>query len=155
MTDFSYSPLMADVQQWWLEHLPQEQLERLLEWGEQQPHLYGFIINLADDFSSEEHEALTFLPLLLEEAFRRMGLPAHEVDPKMLDRAMKEHLDEYGNRIEKPMEDGSWRMPDELRKAWELLSNSQTGSMQEREDVELVTRIIVAAYEQAVPENLQ
>jgi hypothetical protein len=46
-------------------------------------------------------------------------------------------------------------MPDELRKAWELLSNSQTGSMQEREDVELVTRIIVAAYEQAVPENLQ
>lgn len=156
MMDLGYSPLMMEVRRW-MQELPEEtRTLQLLEWGEDQPHLYGFLINLADDFSSSEHEALTLLPLMLEEAFRRMGLPAQLIDSATMEAAITDHVDAQGRRTDLQGEgEMSTRMPDELRKAWEFFSEAEKGSFADREDVELVTRIIVSAYERAVPDKLQ
>ena len=154
MEKFQYSPLMADVRHWFLELKESERTERLLEWGEEQPHLYGFIINLADDFTTEEHHALSYLPLVLEEAFRRMGLPVISVPSDKLEEAIKSFVDEDGKLIERDNE-GSVRMPDELRAIWEHLSDQPAGSMADRQDVTLITEILVTAYEKIVPDKLQ
>lgn len=156
MTDLGYSPLMMEVRRW-MQELPEEtRTYQLLEWGEEQPHLYGFLINLADDFSGQEHEALTMLPLMLEEAFRRMGLPTQPIDPNTMAAAITDHVDAQGRRTDLQAEgEMSIRMPDELRKAWEFLSGVEKDSFIDREDVELVTRIMVSAYERAVPDKLQ
>lgn len=151
----NYSPLISDVLEWLLDKKEDERLKELLEWGEDQPHLYGFIINLADDFDSKEHEALSFLPLILHQAFRKMGMTIDLISHEVVSTSINDHVETDNAATEDAEEELSHRMANELRKVWEILTGVEAGAYLEREDVKLVTRILVSAFEQSVPDKLQ
>ena len=98
-TDFS--PLMLEVQQWMLQMSDQQRLQKLMEWSEEQPHMFGFLVNLADDFPSREHQALSLLPLVIQESFRRMGMSVDAIAPDLLEKCIEEQV-EYAEKKSRP-----------------------------------------------------
>ena len=71
----------------------QERMQKLMEWSEEQPHLFGFLVNLADDFPSREHQALSLLPLVVQESFRRMGMSVDAIAPDLLQKCIEEQVE--------------------------------------------------------------
>ena len=131
----------------------QQRMQKLMEWSEEQPHLFGFLVNLADDFASREHQALSLLPLVVQESFRRMGMSVDTVAPDLLQKCIEEQV---GNAEKKEQaEEESARMLQELQRIWEFFSDLDAGQMDEREDVALILRILLSAFERSVPEQLQ
>ena len=131
----------------------QQRMQKLMEWSEEQPHLFGFLVNLADDFPSREHQALSLLPLVIQESFRRMGMSVDTVAPDLLQKCIEEQV---GNAEKKEQaEEESARMLQELQRIWEFFSDLDAGQMDEREDVVLILRILLSAFERSVPEQLQ
>lgn len=131
----------------------QQRMQKLMEWSEEQPHLFGFLVNLADDFPSREHQALSLLPLVVQESFRRMGMSVDTVAPDLLQKCIEEQV---GNAEKKEQaEEESVRMLQELQRIWEFFSDLDAGQMDDREDVALILRILLSAFERSVPEQLQ
>ncbi len=131
----------------------QQRMQKLMEWSEEQPHLFGFLVNLADDFPSREHQALSLLPLVVQESFRRMGMSVDTVAPDLLQKCIEEQV---GNAEKKEQaEEESARMLEELQRIWEFFSDLDAGQMDDREDVALILRILLSAFERSVPEQLQ
>lgn len=131
----------------------QQRMQKLMEWSEEQPHLFGFLVNLADDFPSREHQALSLLPLVVQESFRRMGMSVDTVAPDLLQKCIEEQV---GNAEKKEQaEEESARMLQELQRIWEFFSDLDAGQMDDREDVALILRILLSAIERSVPEQLQ
>ena len=131
----------------------QQRMQKLMEWSEEQPHLFGFLVNLADDFPSREHQALSLLPLVVQESFRRMGMSVDTVAPDLLQKCIEEQV---GNAEKKEQaEEESARMLQELQRIWEFFSDLDAGQMDDREDVALILRILLSAFERFVPEQLQ
>jgi hypothetical protein len=144
---------MVEVQQWMLQMSEQQRMQKLMEWSEEQPHLFGFLVNLADDFPSREHQALSLLPLVVQESFRRMGMSVDTVAPDLLQKCIEEQV---GNAEKKEQaEEESARMLQELQRIWEFFSELDAGQMDDREDVALILRILLSAFERSVPEQLQ
>ncbi len=144
---------MVEVQQWMLQMSEQQRMQKLMEWSEEQPHLFGFLVNLADDFPSREHQALSLLPLVVQESFRRMGMSVDTVAPDLLQKCIEEQV---GNAEKKEQaEEESARMLQELQRIWEFFSDLDAGQMDDREDVALILRILLSAFERSVPEQLQ
>jgi hypothetical protein len=144
---------MVEVQQWMLQMSQQQRMQKLMEWSEEQPHLFGFLVNLADDFPSREHQALSLLPLVVQESFRRMGMSVDTVAPDLLQKCIEEQV---GNAEKKEQaEEESARMLQELQRIWEFFSDLDAGQMDDREDVALILRILLSAIERSVPEQLQ
>ncbi len=153
MIPSDFSPLMVEVQQWMLQMSEQQRMQKLMEWSEEQPHLFGFLVNLADDFPSREHQALSLLPLVVQESFRRMGMSVDTVAPDLLQKCIEEQV---GNAEKKEQaEEESARMLEELQRIWEFFSDLDAGQMDDREDVALILRILLSAFERSVPEQLQ
>ena len=131
----------------------QQRMQKLMEWSEEQPHLFGFLVNLADDFPSREHQALSLLPLVVQESFRRMGMSVDTVAPDLLQKCIEEQV---GNAEKKEQaEEESARMLQELQRVWDFFSDLDAGQMDDREDVALILRILLSAFERSVPEQLQ
>lgn len=131
----------------------QQRMQKLMEWSEEQPHLFGFLVNLADDFPSREHQALSLLPLVVQESFRRMGMSVDTVAPDLLQKCIEEQV-ENAEKNEQAEEESA-RMLQELQRIWEFFSDLDAGQMDDREDVALILRILLSAFERSVPEQLQ
>ena len=131
----------------------QQRMQKLMEWSEEQPHLFGFLVNLADDFPSREHQALSLLPLVVQESFRRMGMSVDTVAPDLLQKCIEEQVENAEKKEQ--AEEESARMLQELQRIWEFFSDLDAGQMDEREDVVLILRILLSAFERSVPEQLQ
>lgn len=144
---------MVEVQQWMLQMSEQQRMQKLMEWSEEQPHLFGFLVNLADDFPSREHQALSLLPLVVQESFRRMGMSVDTVAPDLLQKCIEEQVENAEKKEQ--AEEESARMLQELQRIWEFFSDLDAGQMDDREDVALILRILLSAFERSVPEQLQ
>ncbi len=131
----------------------QQRMQKLMEWSEEQPHLFGFLVNLADDFPSREHQALSLLPLVVQESFRRMGMSVDTVAPDLLQKCIEEQVENAEKKEQ--AEEESARMLQELQRIWEFFSDLDAGQMDDREDVALILRILLSAFERFVPEQLQ
>ncbi len=131
----------------------QQRMQKLMEWSEEQPHLFGFLVNLADDFPSREHQALSLLPLVVQESFRRMGMSVDTVAPDLLQKCIEEQVENAEKKEQ--AEEESARMLQELQRIWEFFSDLDAGQMDDREDVALILRILLSAFERSVPEQLQ
>jgi hypothetical protein len=153
MIPSDFSPLMVEVQQWMLQMSEQQRMQKLMGWSEEQPHLFGFLVNLADDFPSPEHQALSLLPLVVQESFRRMGMSVDTVAPDLLQKCIEEQVDNAEKNEQ--AEEESARMLQELQRIWEFFSDLDAGQMDDREDVALILRILLSAFERSVPEQLQ
>ena len=153
MIPSDFSPLMVEVQQWMLQMSEQQRMQKLMEWSEEQPHLFGFLVNLADDFPSREHQALSLLPLVIQESFRRMGMSVDTVAPDLLQKSIEEQVENAEKKEQ--AEEESARMLQELQRIWEFFSDLDAGQMDDREDVALILRILLSAFERSVPEQLQ
>ena len=144
---------MAEVRQWMLQMSEQERMQKLMEWSEEQPHLFGFLVNLADDFPSREHQALSLLPLVVQESFRRMGMSVDAIAPDLLQKCIEEQVENAEKKEQAEEESG--RMLQELQRIWEFFSDLDSGQMDDREDVALILRVLLSAFERSVPEQLQ
>lgn len=144
---------MVEVRQWMLQMSEQERMQKLMEWSEEQPHLFGFLVNLADDFPSREHQALSLLPLVVQESFRRMGMSVDAIAPDLLQKCIEEQVENAEKKEQAEEESG--RMLQELQRIWEFFSDLDSGQMDDREDVALILRVLLSAFEQSVPEQLQ
>lgn len=153
MIPSDFSPLMAEVRQWMLQMSEQERMQKLMEWSEEQPHLFGFLVNLADDFPSREHQALSLLPLVVQESFRRMGMSVDAIAPDLLQKCIEEQVENAEKKEQAEEESG--RMLQELQRIWEFFSDLDSGQMDDREDVALILRVLLSAFERSVPEQLQ
>ena len=153
MIPSDFSPLMVEVRQWMLQMSEQERMQKLMEWSEEQPHLFGFLVNLADDFPSREHQALSLLPLVVQESFRRMGMSVDAIAPDLLQKCIEEQVENAEKKEQAEEESG--RMLQELQRIWEFFSDLDSGQMDDREDVALILRVLLSAFEQSVPEQLQ
>lgn len=131
----------------------QERMQKLMEWSEEQPHLFGFLVNLADDFPSREHQALSLLPLVVQESFRRMGMSVDAIAPDLLQKCIEEQVENAEKKEQAEEESG--RMLQELQRIWEFFSDLDSGQMDDREDVALILRVLLSAFERSVPEQLQ
>lgn len=131
----------------------QQRMQKLMEWSEEQPHLFGFLVNLADDFPSREHQALSLLPLVVQESFRRIGMSVDTVAPDLLQKCIEEQVENAEKKEQ--AEEESARMLQELQRIWEFFSDLDAGQMDDREDVALILRILLSAFERSVPEQLQ
>ena len=153
MIPSDFSPLMVEVRQWMLQMSEQERMHKLMEWSEEQPHLFGFLVNLADDFPSREHQALSLLPLVVQESFRRMGMSVDAIAPDLLQKCIEEQVENAEKKEQAEEESG--RMLQELQRIWEFFSDLDSGQMDDREDVALILRVLLSAFERSVPEQLQ
>lgn len=153
MIPSDFSPLMVEVRQWMLQMSEQERMQKLMEWSEEQPHLFGFLVNLADDFPSREHQALSLLPLVVQESFRRMGMSVDAIAPDLLQKCIEEQVENAEKKEQ--AEEESRRMLQELQRIWEFFSDLDSGQMDDREDVALILRVLLSAFERSVPEQLQ
>jgi hypothetical protein len=144
---------MVEVRQWMLQMSEQERMQKLMEWSEEQPHLFGFLVNLADDFPSREHQALSLLPLVVQESFRRMGMSVDAIAPDLLQKCIEEQVENAEKKEQAEEESG--RMLQELQRIWEFFSDLDSGQMDDREDVALILRVLLSAFERSVPEQLQ
>ena len=82
-----------------------------------------------------------------------MGMSVDTVAPDLLQKCIEEQV---GNAEKKEQaEEESARMLQELQRIWEFFSDLDAGQMDEREDVALILRILLSAFERSVPEQLQ
>lgn len=150
LTSPNYSPTMRSVRLWFNQIDEKDRVKRLLDWGEEQPHLYGFLINLSDDFGDLSHNGLMYLPLILSEAFRRLGMPVHPIGAEILEEVLKDAV--HSGLV---LEGESARMQSELRLAWLELAGEEAIDLESLPATQMVCRILVNVFEKAVPEKLQ
>lgn len=74
---------------------PEEQAKLLIQILDDQPILMGFITNLSDEFSDDEHEALVGATVVLITAFISAGIPVHIISHQMVDEVIHERLEAY------------------------------------------------------------
>lgn len=67
---------------------------------DEQPHLFAFLFNLADDFSEEVHEQLLRETVVLLAAFRKAGVEIDLITPAGLDKIIGEKVDLYESLAE-------------------------------------------------------
>lgn len=65
---------------------------------EDQPVLMGFITELADDFTDEEHETLVDSVVILSQAFVAAGIPIDLIPKQLVNEVIEEKTDLYENR---------------------------------------------------------
>jgi hypothetical protein len=142
----NYSPTLVAIESEHGNLSEAEKMERVLNWGEEQPHFYGFLFNLSDDFSETEHTALLHLVLLLQDMFKRTGLRIDTITPKILEEAIKS-----AQEPERVAGESSQRTETLLFETW----RRWTGADSSRKDMELICRVLVSSFERSVPEKLQ
>ena len=72
-----------------------EYQEKLNDFLDEQPYLVGFLYNLADDFSEDEHEAIMRAAVLLREAFELSGIPIGMVTQGVLNDVIEEKVQDF------------------------------------------------------------
>ncbi len=73
----------------------EEQGKLIVQVLEDQPVMMGYLTNLADDFTEEEHEALVDSAVILINAFIAAGIPVEMVSHQMADEVIREKVDNY------------------------------------------------------------
>lgn len=91
-----------------------------------------------------------YLPLILSEAFRRLGMPVHPIGAEILEEVLKDAV--HSGLV---LEGESARMQSELRLAWLELAREEAIDLESLPATQMVCRILVNAFEKAVPEKLQ
>lgn len=61
---------------------------------DEQPHIMGFLFNLADDFSEEAHDLLVRLTMALFYGMRQTGLEFSMIDAQMLEEMLAKKVEE-------------------------------------------------------------
>lgn len=88
---------IADSITQYMEMSPQEQGQMVARVMEDQPFLMGFLTNIADEFSDEQHEVLVDSVMILLNAFIAAGMPVGIIPGPALEEVMAERAEAYAN----------------------------------------------------------
>ena len=69
--------------------------DKVNDFLDSQPYLVGFLYNLADDFTEEEHEAIMRCAVLLLEAFELSNIPIGIVTQGVLNEVIEEKVEVF------------------------------------------------------------
>lgn len=72
----------------------------VLEIMDDQPILMGYLTNLADDFTDEEHEALVDSTIILINAFISAGIAVNMIPHQIVEEVIDEKLEQYAAAAE-------------------------------------------------------
>jgi len=139
--------MMSDIRAFFATLDPVERSQFVLDWSDDQPFLFGFLINLSDEFPEEVHEAFFDIVLQLSELFRRTGLPLHPISEQVLTEVLQEAADL------KSME-SSPLMVNELLQSLEQASGQALDHPRERAQARVVLRTLIECFERSVPDTL-
>jgi len=76
---------------------PQEQGKLVAQVMEDQPFLMGFLTNIADEFSDEQHELLVDSVMILINAFVSAGMPTGIIPGPALEEVIRERTEAYAD----------------------------------------------------------
>ncbi|MBI1316491.1 hypothetical protein GC167_06485 [bacterium] len=141
------SPMMSDIRAFFATLDPVERSRFILDWSDDQPYLFGFLINLSDEFPEAVHEALFDAVLQLSETFRRTGLQVHPISEQVL----TEVLEEAAN-LESV--ESSPMMINELQMSIEQVSGQSIDDPKMVEQIRIVLRTLIECFERSVPDPL-
>lgn len=138
---------MSDIRAFFATLDPVERSRFILDWSDDQPYLFGFLINLSDEFPEAVHEALFDAVLQLSETFRRTGLQVHPISEQVL----TEVLEEAAN-LESV--ESSPMMINELQMSIEQVSGQSIDDPKMVEQIRIVLRTLIECFERSVPDPL-
>lgn len=101
----------------------QERGQLIVQILEDQPVLMGYITNLADDFTDEEHEALVDSTVILINAFIAAGIPVQMVPHQLVEEVINEKVSVYESKAEEAEIIEDWKEISDSPKVFEDLRN--------------------------------
>lgn len=75
--------------------------ERLSSMMDEQPHLMGFLFNLDEEFSEEEHQELIKACLVIRDVFITAGMPLNMVVGSDIDSMIEEEVERFNKLSER------------------------------------------------------
>lgn len=139
------------------EAMPAEaQGKLLIQVMEDQPVLMGFLTNLSDDFSDDQHAALVDSVVILINAFVAAGIPISMIPHAMLEEVIhdradvyEKHADEIDADVVKEVSDSPMVFED-LRNRALFKSDIAEDDFAERQRFNLILDTLVAIIERSV-----
>ncbi len=138
---------MREIRERFLALAPSERSRLILEWGENQDYLFGYLVNLSDDFPEAIHESFFDAALQLNEAFTRTGMPVEVVSDEVLSEVLRELV----------VEGSQWSSPAmlaELLLSVEVSAKTTIDEPELLERVQLILQSLIECFERSVPERL-
>jgi hypothetical protein len=139
--------LMREIRERFISLAPSERSRLILEWGEDQAYVFGYLVNLGDDFPEAIHEGFFDAALQLNEAFARTGMPVELVSDEVLGEVLRELVDEASVR-------SSPAMLAELVLSVEISAKMPIEDPVLLDRVELILQSLIECFERSVPERL-
>lgn len=134
-----------------------EQGKLILEILEDQPVLMGFVTNLADDFSDEEHETLIDSIAILINAFIAAGIPVDMIPQEIVDDVIEEKVEGY-NKEEKDAEADLIDSPlvyEDLQARAVLRCKFSAEDEIARSNFNMILNTIISIVERAISHSMQ
>jgi len=134
----------------------EEQGKLLIQVMEDQPVLMGFLTNLSDDFTDDQHSALVDSVVILINAFVAAGIPISMIPQAMLEEVINDRADVYEKHADDIDEDVVKEVSDspmvfeDLRNRALFKSDIAEDNFAERQRFSLILDTLIAIIERSV-----
>lgn len=136
----------------------EEQGKMILEMLSDQPILMGFITNLADDFSDDEHDTLVDSLVILVNAFISAGIPVDMVPLEIVDDVVAEKVDGYEQAEDDSKQNDLIDSPmvyEDLKARAAVKCKFSVEDNESRENFNMVLNTIISIVERSISYGMQ
>jgi len=117
---------------------------------DEQPHLMGFLFNLDDDFSEDEHTFILKSAIVIRDVFISAGIPLDVVENESIEQIVEDRVERYNRLVEEERNDAeTWELEafSPVLYSFVLSQNKEIGLQNQQQS--LIVDVIIGLYEEA------
>ncbi len=114
---------------------------------EDQPYIMGFLTNIADDFSDDQHESLVDSVLILLNAFIAAGMPISMIPAPVIEEVIKEKTEAYEEASKNDVFTDSPKVFDDLKNRAIFKAKLDKAPADEQANFNLILDVLISLIE--------
>jgi hypothetical protein len=124
--------------------------KRISSLMDEQPHLMGFLFNLDDDFSEDEHTFILKSAIVIRDVFISAGIPLDVIENASIEQIVEDRVELY-NRLEgeERSDAETWELEAFSPVLFSFVTNQNKELGLQNQQQALIVDVIIGLYEEA------
>ena len=117
---------------------------------DEQPHLMGFLFNLDEDFSEDEHTYILKSAIVIRDVFISAGIPLDVVHNSSIEQIVEDRVEHYNRLVEEDRNDAeTWELEAFSPMLYSFIMNQNKEIGLQNQQQSLVLDVIIGLFEEA------
>lgn len=117
---------------------------------DEQPHLMGFLFNLDDEFSEEDHTYILKCAIVVRDVFISAGIPLDIIENTSIEQIVEDRVGVYNRLDEEDRNDAeTWELEAFSPVLYGIVLKHSLASSQQSQQLSLIVDVIIGLYEEA------